>query len=267
MSDFGGKLREARERRGISLRQIATKTKISITALEALERNDTSKLPGGIFSRAFVRSYAAEVGLDPDATVREFLERFHGEPSVSPATPARVSAQELAFERERHRAALVFGLAVAGMLIVAVVLYFIVLRGRPDPFETFSVPEGSGLPVANAAATEPPSEPARVAPQAPARSVSAEDEPIAAEGTMRLELHPSGSCWVSAVVDGKRVISRIMNAGEREVFEFRQQAVVTVGDAGVFAFTIDGRPGRSLGAPGEVTTARITPATVTQYLR
>ena len=65
MSDFGGKLRLARERRGISLRQIAASTKISVGALEALERNDVSKLPGGIFSRAFVRSYAVEVGLDP----------------------------------------------------------------------------------------------------------------------------------------------------------------------------------------------------------
>jgi cytoskeletal protein RodZ len=73
---FGVRLREARERRGIPLRQIATETKISMRALEALERNDISQLPGGIFSRAFVRTYAAQVGLDPDATVEEFLRDF-----------------------------------------------------------------------------------------------------------------------------------------------------------------------------------------------
>jgi cytoskeletal protein RodZ len=38
--DFGGRLREARERRGISLRQIANATKIAVGVLEALERND-----------------------------------------------------------------------------------------------------------------------------------------------------------------------------------------------------------------------------------
>jgi len=53
----------------VSLRQIANATKISIAALEALERNDISRLPGGIFSRAFVRSYAVEVGLDPETTI------------------------------------------------------------------------------------------------------------------------------------------------------------------------------------------------------
>ena len=83
MSDFGAKLREARERRGVSLRDIAAHTKFSIASLEALERNDTSRLPGGIFARAFVRSYAVEVGLDPEATVREFVERFDIEPQLS----------------------------------------------------------------------------------------------------------------------------------------------------------------------------------------
>src|SRR5258706_11384344 len=75
-SDCGRSLREARERRGVSLRQLANITKISVSALEALERNDVSRLPGGIFSRAFIRSYASEVGLDPEETVQQFLAQF-----------------------------------------------------------------------------------------------------------------------------------------------------------------------------------------------
>src|SRR5690242_6809675 len=74
--DFGSKLRAARERRGVSLRQIAAQTKISVAVLEALERNDISRLPGGIFSRAFVRSYAAEIGLDPEEAVEDFIAQF-----------------------------------------------------------------------------------------------------------------------------------------------------------------------------------------------
>src|SRR6059036_2592171 len=85
-SGFGGALREARERRGVSLRQIADATKISVSALEALERNDISRLPGGIFSRGFVRSYAAAIGIDPEQTVREFLSQFPHE-SVTAGSP------------------------------------------------------------------------------------------------------------------------------------------------------------------------------------
>jgi cytoskeletal protein RodZ len=88
MADFGAQLREARERKGISLRQIAAATKISVAALEALERNDISRLPGGIFSRAFVRSYAIEVGLDPDETVKKFVAHFSGEPAPVAGPPA-----------------------------------------------------------------------------------------------------------------------------------------------------------------------------------
>ena len=45
--DFGSRLRDARERRGMSLRHIANATKITVAALDALERNDISRLPGG----------------------------------------------------------------------------------------------------------------------------------------------------------------------------------------------------------------------------
>src|SRR5437868_8894136 len=108
--DFGRSLREARERSGVSLRQIANATKIGMSALEALERNDVSKLPGGIFSRAFVRSYAVEVGLDPDETVREFLERFHAEPAPAQAPAQHVPEQESQFESQQRMASVLLKL-------------------------------------------------------------------------------------------------------------------------------------------------------------
>jgi cytoskeleton protein RodZ len=73
LTEFGAHLRRAREARGVTLRRIADVTKISVRALEAVERNDFSRLPGGIFTRSFVRAYAVEAGLDPDETVRQFL--------------------------------------------------------------------------------------------------------------------------------------------------------------------------------------------------
>src|SRR5436190_12779362 len=74
--DFGSRLRAARERKGVPLREIANRTKIAVAVLDALERNDISRLPGGIFSRAFVRAYANEVGLDPEVTIQEFVAQF-----------------------------------------------------------------------------------------------------------------------------------------------------------------------------------------------
>ena len=129
MTDFGGKLRQAREGRGISLRQIAATTKISVGALEALERNDVSKLPGGIFSRAFVRSYASEVGLDPEQTVREFLERFDNEPAPEPHVHVPVSEEDRHFESRRRAATLAVQVVLALAIAAAVIGYF-VIKGR-----------------------------------------------------------------------------------------------------------------------------------------
>src|SRR5215472_5100529 len=122
--DFGRKLREARERRGISLRQIASATKISVSALEALERNDISRLPGGIFSRAFVRSYAVEVGLDPETTIQEFIAQFPSDAvTAGHPTTDRVEDEE-AVESDRRMATTTLRLIVIAVPVAIAVVYF-----------------------------------------------------------------------------------------------------------------------------------------------
>jgi cytoskeleton protein RodZ len=119
--DFGARMRHAREQRGVSLRQIAEATKISVSALEALERNDISRLPGGIFSRAFVRSYAAEIGVDPEQTVREFLAQFPHD-SVTAGSP-HVLIDDGSLERRRldSRAVMIVGTLV---LVAAAIIFW-----------------------------------------------------------------------------------------------------------------------------------------------
>ena len=73
MSSFGEQLKRERELREISLKEIAEATKISVRFLHALEINDFSQLPGGVFDRGFVRAYAQFVGLDEEATVEAYL--------------------------------------------------------------------------------------------------------------------------------------------------------------------------------------------------
>ena len=76
---FGSRLKADRERRGITLESIAASTKISQSLLAALERDDLSKWPHGIFRRAFIREYAASVGLPPEPLVAEFVQIFGDE--------------------------------------------------------------------------------------------------------------------------------------------------------------------------------------------
>ena len=88
IDDLGAWLRRERERAGVTLETIATRTKVARTLLEALERNDVSRWPNGIFRRAFVRGYANQVGLDPDYVVALFVRAFPEEPASAATSPA-----------------------------------------------------------------------------------------------------------------------------------------------------------------------------------
>src|SRR5262245_19130020 len=114
MGGFADKLRREREMRGVSLREIAEGTKISIRFLQALEEDRVEALPGGLFPRAFVKQYALFLGLDPDKTVADFVAA-HGDF----APPERKLAVPLQPRRSRLSSGHVF---LAADAVIAVVL-------------------------------------------------------------------------------------------------------------------------------------------------
>lgn len=277
-AQFGARLKAAREARGISLRAVAATTKISVSALEALERDDPSRLPGGIFSRSFVRAFATEVGLDPEATVREFSERFPD--AVQPlrdvavlAPPADPAPAPSSWWRGAA-AALVLVLAVGtGVVMMGWGEGWLPEPGQapdlppvasappampaPEPIFSVALPE-SGAATETGGAAEPGTT-TRVADVA--RLVA-----LAPEEPMRLAIQPVAPCWVRVVVDGRVVLARELAAGERAEHDATGEIVLTVGDAGAFAYSINDVPGRALGAPGKVVTIRIKRSNLTDFV-
>ena len=73
---FVTRLRRHRQRNRLSLEEIARETRVKIEFLEALEQNELSRWPRGLYARAWVRTYAIAVGLDPADTVDEFCRLF-----------------------------------------------------------------------------------------------------------------------------------------------------------------------------------------------
>jgi cytoskeleton protein RodZ len=291
-SGFGGRLRDARERRGVSLRQIANATKISVAVLEALERNDIAKLPGGIFGRAFVRSYAIEVGLDPEATIQDFIAQFPNDSVVAGhPTSDRVEDHE-AVESERQTAGTFLWLLVVSVPVAAGLLYFATLGRRaavepapvaiaapaseapaveplppsppPPAAEQPAAPAGAGTPAApavNAAvpATVPASPPSLAAAASPSTAASAEP--------LIVGLTAKRPCWISATVDGQKSIERLLQAGEQQTVTVRREMVLTAGDASAVALQFNGADGRALGKAGEVVTARFNLTNYKDYLQ
>jgi transcriptional regulator with XRE-family HTH domain len=73
---FVTRLRRHRERNRISLEELALETNIKPAMLEALEQNDLTEWPRGLYARAWIRAYAEAVGLDPEDTVDDFCRLF-----------------------------------------------------------------------------------------------------------------------------------------------------------------------------------------------
>lgn len=289
-SGFGGKLRAARERRGVSLREIAGKTKISVGVLEALERNDFSRLPGGIFSRAFVRSYAVEVGLDPDDTIQEFLGQFPRDASVSAGHPRSAPVEDgEALESDRQMATTFLRLIAISIPLVGVVLYFSSGANRSGSAPSLQEPEaaapvtpapapvkpaaqvpaeaaatGSGRP--SAAVDIPTAPPAGAAAIAPRRPEPAAQPANASVELLRIDLSATAPCWISAVVDGSKPVERLLQPGDERTFEVRRELVLTAGDAAAISLKLNGVAARPLGKSGTVVTARVNLANFKEYL-
>jgi cytoskeletal protein RodZ len=121
MEPIGIRLKRAREERKLSLREIAGETKISVSALEALERGDYSRLPGGIFGRAFVRAYALHVGLEPDAIVGEFqaeVIRRERDATRTRKQPG-ITADDRAFAERQRRAIRTLQFSLIAIILLA----------------------------------------------------------------------------------------------------------------------------------------------------
>lgn len=254
--DFGSKLREARERRGVSLRQIANSTKISVAALEALERNNISRLPGGIFSRSFVRSYALEVGLDPEEAIREFLAQFpHDSVTVGHRSSEHVEDNE-AIESNRRLAVTLLRLTAVSIPIAGLIIYFgIAGRRATSPAQQPPPPAAEAFEPLPALTATPSAPNAALVP----------DEPVAERLTVVLSV--SRICWISATVDGGRAIEWLLQAGEQQTIDVERELVLTAGDAGALTVTVNGTEARPLGMSGEVATVRLNLTNFKEYLR
>lgn len=239
-ADFGARLKEARLRKDVSLRAIADVTRISVAVLEGLERNDISKLPGGIFSRSVVRAYAREVGLDTEATVADFLERFPHD-SVTVGHRSSIGWEEMQ-EAERRRQTIVRRVTYAGLVLLAVsgAVYFGLSRApRSRPLIEAA---GAAVQAMSARAVLP--------------FVS---RPSPAAAALTVELVALRACSGTAAADAGLPQQFVLMAGDRRTIEATRELTLTLSEADALDVTINGsKTSRPLGAPGERVVVELT---------
>lgn len=116
---FGDFLRQARERRQLTLQEIAARTKIPSRHLSALEHGDVGALPAGMYRRAMLRAYAESVGLDSADAMGHFERAFEHPAPPAPAARAGAPGPAISASAPRRSGMLLAVVVIAATVIVA----------------------------------------------------------------------------------------------------------------------------------------------------
>ena len=261
--DVGLELRQARERRGFSLQSLSHRTKISPRVLQAIETSDVNALPAWVFTRAFIRTYAKEVGLDPEDTLRRYLEPF-AEPTAESQTAEAASRRETAGrETATDRpdassppagARILHGrFGTATVLILAGIGAVALLARQPHQQDVSTVQPRAVATAGFVPATAQPAPTATIGTTAPAAA-------------LHIAIAPTGPCWVQAMTGDTRLFGELLNAGDRKAIDSSSDVTLRVGDPATFAFTINGKPARIGGPAGHAITVHVTRQNFASFL-
>jgi transcriptional regulator with XRE-family HTH domain len=238
--DPAGRLRIAREQKGLSLRQIAEATKLSVRAIELVEKDSLAGLPQGIYRRSIVRAVASEVGLNPEQILSEFAT-LH--PEELPATPAVVVAAEPKTATSFNR---VLTLVSAVLPLCAGIVYITLPMTR-------AMVSDSAKPAAQERRAD------LLRSEVIAVGGFKDDAQVAAPRRVPVvvTLTISSRCQLRVVSDGHEIVGRTMEQGETLPIELGDELVLIGDNAAAVQFSINGQAGRQLGQPGDVLSARI----------
>lgn len=231
----GQSLASAREEAGLSVADVAERTRIRATVVQAIEHDDFSHCGGDIYARGHVRSIARVIGLDPEPFVAEF-DQAH---AVVAPSAAEVFESETSTRRERRgpnwSAVMVTVLVVA----LGVLGFQVVTGGGEDPRDTTTVAEPQPTPTPSATPSgEPTAEPTQTeVAVVPTDAV-----------TLKLVAVGAGS-WVQVEdSQGQVRYTGTLTDGQSRSFRDPKRLDVVIGNAAGIQLVVNGS---DLGAPGQ----------------
>jgi hypothetical protein len=223
---LGLKLKEQRQRAGLSLADVAAETRIGTYLLRAIEDGNTDRLPGDFYLRAFARSYARVIGLG---------EILHSVPAPDGSStrggPRPVASRRQGWRQPPRHVSV--GMVVLVSLAAATGL---VWWGRGEERG-----KSEALP---ALTTRQMVRPAAKSPFV--RAEMAEFAPLS------MILKAGEECWIELISDGAVVAVGVVPPGYETEVQASESIRLSLGNAGGVSFKINGLPGRMLGRRGQV---------------
>lgn len=271
----GDFFRQVRETKGLTLDEVAIKTRIHPEYLKALEESNFAKLPEQVFAKGFVRSYARSLGLDEDDAMRRFTVSA-GSFYNKHEERERLRQQQVEDERKRkaNRKAVIAAAAVAvlGLVLLLTREQGTVSVMRPAESETpraksstRAVRPDTGAAAPADSGTKAPAPLAPAAPPAgregslPAPATTSDplaglplDGGASAPTPLTLVLEAMELSWVVVQVDDASPHEALLRPGERLTWKGQEKFALTVGNAGGIRGELNGKPLAPFGPKGKV---------------
>lgn len=283
MLEFGASFRKARESQNVSIDKIAGETRINSRFLLAIENEQFEQLPGGIFNRGFIRSYAVRLGLDPEEAVLTYEK-------ISHAVDAEPAHQEPERVRGKTTKIPVYYVAIAGLVIFVIVFYVAMRPSEPTrvtasaPAPAAPAPEPAAPPPTEA--SPPPAAEATVPAAIVTPTVTPKVTPTVtpnvtppptptpvppatqvATASIVVELEAREETWFKLSTDGNTVVpGEVLQPGTSRRYTANNSIYISLGNAGGMMLRLNGQPVSSLGKSGRVRSFTITPQTTASSL-
>lgn len=149
---LGEKLRQAREARGITLSEVAEQTRISPLYIESIENDDYRGLPGGIFNKGFVKSFAKYVGVDEQEALQDYATLAASQGTQMAEEPRTYRPEVLTDERSSASsiptiifAVIILGLMTGGILFLVKYLQNNASSPTPELANTATVTDSNAI--------------------------------------------------------------------------------------------------------------------------
>ncbi len=262
MGTLASELKSERERRNITLAQIAAETRINLRYLQCLEEGRYNDLPGGMYNRAFLRAYCEVVGLDQDKILRQY------EAELSPVVEKPAKSKKIlplqTIVSKRHPLvtwSVMLLLSMSGLFIsrkwIASVFSPYFLRAPAADSSTVSLRDTSALTSSAAKeAVDSDSSSPDESESATSTAGQGKDDttlnPAQPGAPLRLEVEATEKCWISIDSDGRPTVRRLLEPGETRTFGASEQFAIIIGNAGGVRLKINGKLAKPLGKSGDV---------------
>ena len=237
---IGERLRNAREAKGLTLAVAETLTRIRATYLSALEEEQFARLPGAVYARGYLRTYALALGLDPDDLMEAYPGAFsRSHEPIFTSLPTEIPIRPAVPPSVTRRIALYAGGAILLVIAILGIIGYQQLHQFAQP-----VPKPAPPPTSEPAhpAEEPAPSPASpplagaVQPAAPAARAAIPG------GGVELTVQATGPCWLLVSADGEEVFKGTVNAGDVRVWRARARVTVRVGNSEAVSVLVNGQP-------------------------